>query len=337
MPEINLSDNRGRDAVVSAESVTVSSEVRWIDSSGAQVGSRKILRSTVPHDLDALVAKFGDDPDALTEALIQSNPEIDMESFGSYLEDTSRVYVDPENNIVHKVTLYEVIRTPEGDVKERRPKKSQEPNVATELPLKWTGKKFKKSDIYRRFVFSGKMQISHINGLTYDFLFDMAKQLETENCMMLIAGGAKGNQPLLFRRGGLAYRGFLEGRTQGNKYALILHLTNMELKAVERPEAQPEEESSPTQEQPKSEPKPSAPDPDSVVMKDKDDTTKGAAKKKVAKKTAAKKVAAKKTAKKKVAANKPADKATTTTKKKATTAKKAAAKKTAKKKTPKKK
>ena len=50
--------------------------------------------------------------------------------------------------------------------------------------------------------------------------------------LMLVGAGPKGNQPLVLTRGGQQYRGFLEGRTQGDKYCLILHLSNMELKAA---------------------------------------------------------------------------------------------------------
>ena len=90
----------------------------------------------------------------------------------------------------------------------------------------------KKADAIRRFVFSGKTQIQHVNGLTHDFLRDIAEELAEKESMMLLAGGPKGNMPLVFRRGGLPYRGFLEGRVDGDRYALILHLTNMELKAL---------------------------------------------------------------------------------------------------------
>ena len=74
------------------------------------------------------------------------------------------------------------------------------------------------------------MQLSHINGLTYDFLYGMARDLENKNSLMLVGAGPKNNQPLILRRGGSPYRGFLEGRTEGDKYCLILHLSNMELK-----------------------------------------------------------------------------------------------------------
>jgi hypothetical protein len=89
----------------------------------------------------------------------------------------------------------------------------------------------KKSEVFNRFVFASKVQIVHVNGLTYDFLHGIAKELEAQESLMLLGGGPKGAQPLVFHRGGTPYRGFLEGRTQGDQYCLLLHLSNLELKA----------------------------------------------------------------------------------------------------------
>jgi hypothetical protein len=50
--------------------------------------------------------------------------------------------------------------------------------------------------------------------------------------MMLLGGGEKGAAPVVMSNGGTPYRAFLEGRVQGDSYALILRLTNMELKTV---------------------------------------------------------------------------------------------------------
>jgi hypothetical protein len=229
MPEINLTDNRGRDARVATHSVSSPAEYRWIDEDGTQAESRKILRATMAQDESVLTADAGG-LDALSQKLIESDPEVDLEQFGRFLTETSRVYVNPEHSIVHHISHWEVVRDPEGNEKERRPQKVSEPNVATEIPLKWTGKLMKKADAIRRFVFSGKMQIQHVNGLTYDFLHSMAKELAESESLLLLGAGAKGNEPLTFRRSGLAYRGFLEGRVEGTKYALILHLSNQELK-----------------------------------------------------------------------------------------------------------
>ncbi len=58
----------------------------------------------------------------------------------------------------------------------------------------------------------------------------MAKQLAEEDAMVMLGGGAKGKEPLIFQENGTPYRGFLEGRVDGNRYKLLLHLSNLELR-----------------------------------------------------------------------------------------------------------
>lgn len=50
--------------------------------------------------------------------------------------------------------------------------------------------------------------------------------------MMLVGGDSKDVEPLVMANGDTPYRAFLEGRIDGDKYALILRLTNMELKGL---------------------------------------------------------------------------------------------------------
>jgi hypothetical protein len=92
---------------------------------------------------------------------------------------------------------------------------------------------FPKAEIYNKLVFAKKYQIRHTNGLTFDFLFELSKQLHDQNSIMMIGGGAKGNEPLVFQDGGKSYRGFLEGRVKDASYILLLHLSNLEVKAVQ--------------------------------------------------------------------------------------------------------
>ena len=99
-------------------------------------------------------------------------------------------------------------------------------------PVKWTGKLMPRKKIYNKLVFNKNYQVCHVNGLTYDFLFAMAKDLADKDAMMMLAGGAKGNEPLVFNDGGKPYRAFLEGRIDGKKYCLIMHLTDLELKPL---------------------------------------------------------------------------------------------------------
>ena len=44
MPDLNIADAKGRDAVVAGESVTRPPEVRWLDAEGAQAESRRMPR-----------------------------------------------------------------------------------------------------------------------------------------------------------------------------------------------------------------------------------------------------------------------------------------------------
>ena len=60
----------------------------------------------------------------------------------------------------------------------------------------------------------------------------MAKKLSDSDSMMLLGGGEKGNEPLILSNNGTPYRAFLEGRVCDGQYALIMHLTNLEIKEI---------------------------------------------------------------------------------------------------------
>ncbi len=228
MPNINISDARGRDAIVKGESTRSFRSVRYSAPGGKNAYTRRMLNSTVDHDLDTLMEKFKS-AEGVAEALLKGDPEIDMEREGMFLWDMQRVYINPEEQLVFHIRQEEVVRTPEGEVRERRPKRELEANVEGEIPLTWTGKTIPKAEAIRKYVFRAKLQIVHINGLTYDFLYEMAKELHMQQALMIVGAGPKGRQPLIFRRRSVPYRAFLEGRIDGDKYILLLHLSNMEM------------------------------------------------------------------------------------------------------------
>lgn len=231
MAEINLSNSAGRDAVVKLKSLGAPLRVRWLDPQDRQVSSARIVKSSVSDDLESLLETHGD-LRSIATAIRDTDPEINVEVAGRLLQETSRVYVDPKRRIVRGVQEWDIVRNPDGSERERKLKAIAEPNVGpTTSPLKWTGTMISKTDAIRRFVFVQKMQLAHINGLTFDFLFGMAKELEAKNSLLLLGAGPKSNQPLILRRNSMPYRGFLEGRTRGDTYRLVLHLSNLELKA----------------------------------------------------------------------------------------------------------
>ena len=77
-----------------------------------------------------------------------------------------------------------------------------------------------------------KLQLGHLDGLTFDFLYEIAKSLHEKKSMLYLGGGPTGKQPLVFQRNGSSFRGFLEGRIKDDSYLLVLHLSNLELKVI---------------------------------------------------------------------------------------------------------
>jgi hypothetical protein len=229
--EINISNKEKRDARVGLERMRQKRGYSYQTEDKKLVKTSKIVKYGSDSDLNTLLEGHEGLVD-LSAAIRDSDPEADIEHAGRELKYPMRVYVNNQNKPVFRVTEWEVTIDPKGEETDRKVKVKDEQNVNTDLPLRWTGKMIPKKEAVRKFVFTGKYQIRHINGLTYDFLYAMAKELEKKDSLMLVGGGQKGIEPLVFQRGGKPYRGFLEGRTKGEGYCLILHLTNLELKEV---------------------------------------------------------------------------------------------------------
>lgn len=230
MRKINISNETKRDAEVAFGGTSSRVIPKYKTADGNDTTNERRLKATMKTTDVALLATHGEN---LTDALINGDPEVDMELMGMKLEGLKRVYITANQKVAYGVTLNEHVFLADGTEKEVRPDSSTTANIAVEgIPLRWTGKLIPKDKILRMFMFKKSYQIKHVNGLTYDFLFEMAKKLADANAMMLIGAGAKGVEPLVMSNGGTPYRAFLEGRVNGDSYALILRLTNLELKAI---------------------------------------------------------------------------------------------------------
>ena len=214
--------------MVALEGLHPERDVRYTDPSHRLVTTRRLLKSDVDHDLKALLQEYTD-LDALADVLAEEDPEVDVERFGAFLGPISRVYVT-DDGIIHAVEEFEIVTNPDGTLRERRERRKEKPNMNSDIPIRWSGKFIKKADAIKRFVFINKQQLVHVNGLTFDFLYDIAKELHDRDSLLLVRGGEKANEPIIMSRGGKPYNAFLEGRIDGDSYCLILHFSNMELK-----------------------------------------------------------------------------------------------------------
>ena len=231
--QINLADNNGRNAEVIFKSFTKKPLIKTVTTIGEATQTVRVLKSVAQNSYENLL-KANESDEAVAQLLITADPEFDNSMTGLFVEQTSKVYINTDLKPVFRIQKTEAVYLPDGTLKEERTPKESIANILAEHPIKPAGKLLSKKEVYNKFVFLKKYQLTHINGLTFDFLYEMAKDLQEKDSMIMLAGGAKGNEPLVFQDGGKTYRAFLEGRVKDKSYILLIHLSNLELKGINK-------------------------------------------------------------------------------------------------------
>jgi len=229
---ISIMDAKKRDAQIEVDSPKKKERHRYVDPAGNPVQHQRVIKGTEKTTYEALVAEAGD-PDALAQALIDGDPELDLDQVGRRLAHTSRVYLGPAGNVLYVARILKVVYDAKGEEQSREDFVDVEATVGEELPpIPWTGRLMPIDTVIRRFAFVRKLQLRHVNGLTFDFLYEIAEALQKENKLRLVGAGKTGQSPLIVQTNGTPFRGFLEGRVQDGGYRLVLHLSNLEIKRV---------------------------------------------------------------------------------------------------------
>jgi len=224
---IHIANSKGRDATVGLLHIKAPEGPR-MGLPNERMSFQRYLAATESTTHDALSKQFGEN---YAQHLLSGDPEIDMESIGLRIEHTQTVYLDGDQKLLYEEPQFiDLLLNPDGTEKERRAPIDVDMNVVSEVPVRFSGRLVPIQDAVRRFAFKSKLQLHHIDGLTFDFLYEMAKDLEAQKALMVIGAGDKGAQPLIFQANGKPYRGFLEGKTKDKSYQLVLHLSEMEFK-----------------------------------------------------------------------------------------------------------
>lgn len=230
--QVHLTNAKGRNAFVSIQSLKAPSAPQ-LSLPGQSISFRRYVTCTESGTHHALSARWGDD---YATQLVEGDPEVDLEQVGQFIEQTQTIYLDPEGRILQfEPHMIEVLINPDGSERERREPLETESNTSSAVPVRWTGKKIALAEAVRKFSFKRRMQLMHSDGLTYEFLHGMAKELDESRSVMLLGAGEKGASPLVFQANGRPYRGFLEGQVKGTAYRLTLLLSDMELKRPASP------------------------------------------------------------------------------------------------------
>lgn len=225
---IHLSNAKGRNATVAYTRLRGAASPS-LGVPGISITFKRYLAATESTTHPALAAQLGLD---YAKALIEGDPEVDIERVGKTIRDTMTVYVRSDGDLLRaEPSFIDVVLNPDGSERERRKPVDSEPTTNAATPLRWSGRKIPVADAVRRFSFRRTLQLRHTDGLSFDFLFGMARDLSEQQTLMLIGSGDKGVGPLIFQVNGKPFRGFLDGRVDGERYQLLLHLSDLEYKA----------------------------------------------------------------------------------------------------------
>jgi hypothetical protein len=231
MRKLRIANAQKRDAEIAFGGIVRKSSIHYTLPDGSLPLNIKILKTDLNRQYESLFNKYGSD-EALSTALIEENPEIDIKKTGFFVNSVQKILIDENSNPVYKVSTIEQVYNTDGSLKEEKEFTTKNQNIVGDFPISWTGKQIPIEEAYNKFIFAKKYQLTHSNGLTFDFLYGMAKELSDKKVLMLLGAGPKGNEPLIFQENGRPYRAFLEGRINNESYLLIMHISNLELKPV---------------------------------------------------------------------------------------------------------
>jgi len=178
----------------------------------------------------------------LLETFMERDEEVNLELTGKRIARTSTILLTSDEELCYNFTEYEIKKDRKGNVIpceqcdgvycEHRIKNQIYGNVnSEESPISWIKSyMLDKRDALRDWSFDRSYQIVHTNGLTYDFLYKIAEKLHKTNKVVFVAPIIdKKPEKLVIRTGQLPFYGWLEGRIEGDKYALILHGTTFKI------------------------------------------------------------------------------------------------------------
>src|SRR5690606_30087427 len=138
-------------ASVAMDNKRAASSLHYVDNQQSDVQSIRVIKGTLQTDLNTLTKECS--LEDLSQQLIDSDPEIDIELFGKRVHDTSRIYLNSHNEPASAVTAKEFFYEANGELKEERDLQVTEANINTETPLSWSGKLMPKMECYKKFVF----------------------------------------------------------------------------------------------------------------------------------------------------------------------------------------
>ncbi|MEZ4461113.1 MAG: hypothetical protein R3E66_15600 [bacterium] len=177
---IKISDDKKRDADIQIEGIKGKARLKWVNARNQPVQSERLIKATEDHTYDALLKKFGDD-NKLALALVDADPEIPFDKAGRRVGSSDRVWIRQDGSVLYCARTLLVRTDATGEEIERSDFVDVEATVGDDKILPWTGRMFSRNEIVHKFAVIRKIRLRHINGLTFDFLYEIAKTLQEQD------------------------------------------------------------------------------------------------------------------------------------------------------------
>jgi hypothetical protein len=132
-----LCDHRGRNAVVVLVPRRRAAPLGHRDATGAPVRFSRCIKFTADTNFDALSRCHGE-PQALARALVDGDPEIDLEAAGRESGTCDRVYVGHDGKPFYSARMMEVICDRDGKEIQRLPPEMVPANLVPDCAPVWS-------------------------------------------------------------------------------------------------------------------------------------------------------------------------------------------------------
>ena len=115
---IKLANDKKRDAEITFRSLNPKPAITMVMETGDKVINKRVVKGTSQSSTQTLLAKYDEKPKEgvdfqmqlaarLSEDLVNSDPEIDLELSGKFIDDVSRVYINEDEKPVFRVKKIE--------------------------------------------------------------------------------------------------------------------------------------------------------------------------------------------------------------------------------------
>ncbi|MEJ2294970.1 MAG: hypothetical protein P8Y23_09375 [Candidatus Lokiarchaeota archaeon] len=216
------------DSILELATLHPSEKEYLVTPQGEPVKSQRFIVFTKPNRDEILSESKG-----LLSQLSSSDSDVDIELAGKYIFTTMRIIVNEDYDPVYNYKIYDVVEKPNGKRIERSHEKTIS-NINKSIPLIISDHLYDPKELALKYVFRLHYYITHSDGVTFKFLYDIAKRLAEEEKFAeieAINSQSKKREPLvLVDRGRKFPRAFIEGLVSGKSYYLILHLSDQELR-----------------------------------------------------------------------------------------------------------